>query len=108
MNPIRKDTRATPVFVERHGFYQDIMIYKDTVSRSLDPRQSEKFLEAYERLKPAIGYVSYTDISRALGLTPQQIMQHVKFLHVHSKEWTVHFSYNLNNDNVFFKLIHRN
>jgi hypothetical protein len=83
------------------------MIYKDTTSQSLDAGESQRFLESYERLRPTLGYVSYTDISKALRVTPQQIMQHVKFLHVHSKEWIVRFSYNRNNENVFFKLVKR-
>ena len=107
MKPSRKDTQPVPAFVERHGFYQDIMNYKDIASISLDAGQSQEFLESYERLKPSLGYVSYTDISKVLRVTPQQIMQHVKFLHVHSKEWVVHFSYNRNNENVFFKLVRR-
>ena len=105
MKPGRKDSRPIPLFVERHGFYQDIMSYKDTPGQSLDPEQSRKFLECFEKLKSTLGYVSYTEMSRALGLTSQQIMQHVKFLHVHSKDWVVHFSCNRNNENVFFKLI---
>ena len=107
MKPSRKDTQPIPLFVERHGFYQDIMIYKDTVNQSLDPQQSQEFLEFYERLRSPIGYVSYTEISKVLRVTPQQIMQHVKFLHIHSKEWIVHFSSNRNNENVFFKLVKR-
>ena len=107
MKPGRKDSQPTPLFVERHGFYQDIMSYRDTPGQSLDPEQSQKFLECFEKLKSSLGYASYTEMSRALGVTPQQIMQHVKFLHVHSKDWVVHFSCNRNNENVFFKLIKR-
>ena len=107
MKPSQKDGRPIPLFVERHGFYQDIMIYRDTVGQSLDMEQSHRFLESYEKVKSTIGYASYTDVSRALGVTPQQIMQHVKFLHVHSKKWVVHFSCNRNNENVFFKLVKR-
>ena len=107
MKPSRKDSRPIPLFVERHGFYQDILIYKDTVGQSLDAGQSLEFLDAYERLRSSLGYVSYTDISKVLRVTPQQIMQHVKYLHVHSKEWIVHFSHNRNNENVFFKLVKR-
>ena len=107
MKPSRNDTARIPTFVERRGFSYDIMVYRDTNGQSLDPEQSRKFLESYERLTSTLGYVSYTDVSRELKVTPLQVMQHVKFLHVQSKEWLVRFSCDRNNENVFFKLVHR-
>jgi hypothetical protein len=107
MKPDRNDTARIPTFVERHGFYHDIMVYKDTVGQSLDPEQSRKFLESYERLRSTLGYASYTDVSRELKVTPLQVMEHVKFLHVQSKEWIVRFCCDRNNENVLFKLLHR-
>jgi hypothetical protein len=107
MKPDRNDTARIPTFVERRGFYHDIMVYKDTVGQSLDPEQSRKFLESYERLRSTLGYASYTDVSRELKVTPLQVMQHVKFLHVQSKEWIVRFCCDRNNENVLFKLLHR-
>ena len=67
MKPGRNDTASIPAFVERRGFCYDIMAYKDTDAQSLDPEQSRKFLESYERLRSTLGYVSYTDVSRELG-----------------------------------------
>ena len=107
MKPGQNDTAKTPTFVERRGFCYDIMVYSETVGQSLDPEHSRRFLESYERLETTLGYVSYTDISRELEATPLQVMQHVKFLHVQSKEWLVRFSYDRNNENVLFKLLHR-
>ena len=107
MKPRRNDTASIPPFVERRGFCYDIMVYGDTVGQSLDPEQSRKFLGSYERLNTTSGYVSYTDVSRELKVTPLQVMQHVKFLHVQSKEWLVRFSCDRNNENVLFKLFHR-
>jgi hypothetical protein len=101
------DTTRIPTFVQRRGFCYDIMVYKDTDGQSLDPEQSRKFLESYERLRSTLGYVSYTDVSRELKVTPLQVMQHVKFLHVQSKGWLVRFSCDRNNENVLFKLLHR-
>jgi hypothetical protein len=106
MKPGPNDTAKIPTFVERHGFCYDIMVYSDTVGKSLDPEQSRRFLESYERLNTTSGYVSYTDISRELKVTPLQVMQHVKFLHVQSQEWLVRFCFDRNNENVLFKLLH--
>jgi hypothetical protein len=105
--PGRNDHTRIHAFIERRGFCYDIMVYKDTVGRSLDPELSRIFLTTYERLRSTLGYVSYTDLSRELKVTPQQVMQHVKFLHIQSKEWLVRFSYDRNNENVLFKLLHR-
>ena len=106
MKPGRKDTARSPTFIERRGFCYDIMVYSDTDGQSLDPEQSRKFLESYQQLRSSLGYVSYTDVSRELKVTPLEVMQHVKFLHVHSKDWLVRFSYDRNNENVLFKLLH--
>ena len=89
----------------RRGFYLDIMNYKETRPLSLGQAQSEKLIEAYEKIKSDLGHVSYTEMARALQVSPQEVMQHVKFLHVHSKEWDVRFSSNRHNENVFFKLL---
>lgn len=108
MKPGPNDTTRFPTFVERRGFCFDIMVYRDTVGQSLDPEQSRRFIESYERLNTTSGYVSYTDMSRELKVTPLQVMQHVKFLHVQSQEWLVRFCFDRNNENVLFKLLHRN
>ena len=107
MKPGRNDTARVLTFVERRGFSYDVMVYRDTDGRSLDSEQSRKFLESYERLRSTLGYVSYTDVSREFKVTPLQVMQHVKFLHIQSKEWIVRFSCDRNNENVFFKLLRR-
>ena len=93
--------------VSRLGFYLDIMNYAETRPWSLGPAQAEKFFKAYEKMKSTLGHVSYTDIARALQVSPPEVMQHVKYLHVHSKEWDVRFSSNHHNENVFFKLLRR-
>lgn len=93
--------------VSRLGFYLDIMNYQTTRPWSLDPVQAEKFIAAYEKMKSSLGHVAYTEIARVLQLSPQEVMQHVKYLHVHSKEWDVRFSSNHHNENVFFKLLKR-
>jgi hypothetical protein len=107
VRPSQKDTTRIPKFVERRAFCYDIMVYRDTVGKSLDPEQSRKFLESYERLSSTVGYVSYTDVSKELKVTPLEVMQHVKFLHVQAKGWLVRFSCDRNNENVFFKLLNR-
>ncbi len=103
----QQKTEVNKKLVPRHGFYLDIMNYRATRSLSLDPAQAEKLLEAYEKMKSNLGYVSYTEVAGAIHSTPQQIMQHVKYLHINSKKWGVRFSNNRHNENVFFKLLTR-
>ena len=91
--------------VQRRGFYLDIFKYVETSPVSLDGAQSTLFLEAYERLKSSLGHASYTEVARDLRIQPQEVMQHVKYLHIHSKDWEVRFSNNRHNENVFFKLL---
>jgi len=100
-------TEAEAKLVSRLGFYLDIMNYQKTRPLSLEPVKAEKFIEAYDKLKSCLGHVSYTEMGRALQASPQEVMQHVKYLHVHSKEWDVRFSSNHHNENVFFKLLKR-
>jgi hypothetical protein len=100
-----KTQEVPPQLVQRRGFYLDILKYAETRPVSLDSAQSESFLEAYNRLKSSLGHASYTDVARALGIPPLEVMQHVKYLHIHSKEWEVRFSNNRHNENVFFKLL---
>ena len=100
-------TEVNAKLVSRLGFYLDIMNYQETRSWLLGPAQAEKFIQAYEKMKSSLGHVSYTDIARALQVSPQEVMQHVKYLHIHSKEWHVRFSSNHHNENVFFKLQRR-
>jgi hypothetical protein len=91
----------------RRGFYLDIMNYRETLPVSLGQAQSEELVVTYDKIKSDLGHVSYTEMARALQVTPQEVMQHVKYLHVHSKEWEVRFSSNRHNENVYFKLLKR-
>ncbi|MBM3802170.1 MAG: hypothetical protein FJW26_07640 [Acidimicrobiia bacterium] len=97
--------QETPQLVQRRGFYLDIFKYAETRPVALDAAQSKSFLEAYERLKSSLGHASYTEVARALRISPLEVMQHVKYLHIHSREWQVRFSNNRHNENVFFKLL---
>ena len=94
-----------PKLVQRQGFYLDIMKYKETRETPLQPPQAQRLLEAYEKMKTPLGYLSYSEMARALGVTPLEVMQHIKYLHIHSMEWSVRFSNNRHNENVFFKLM---
>ncbi|MCI0421099.1 MAG: hypothetical protein L0387_41005 [Acidobacteria bacterium] len=105
MKPRQDKTQEAPQLVQRRGFYLDILKYAETRSLPLNAAQAELFLEAYSRLKSSLGHASYTEVARALGIPPLEVMQHVKHLHVHSKEWEVRFSNNRHNENVFFKLL---
>ena len=106
MKPRQDKTQETaPQLIQRRGFYLDIFKYAETSPVSLETVQSDSFLEAYNRLKSSLGHASYTEVARALGITPLETMQHVKHLHIHSKEWEVRFSNNRHNENVFFKLL---
>lgn len=107
MKPRQDKTEDPPQLIQRRGFYLDIMKYGDTQPASLEPAQAERLLEVYDRLKSPLGHVSYTEIARALGVTPLQVMQHIKHLHIHSREWDVRFSNNRHNENVFFKLLRK-
>jgi hypothetical protein len=100
-----KTQEAPPQLVQRRGFYLDIFKYAETPPVSLEAVQSDSFLEAYNRLKTSLGHASYTEVARVVGITPLEVMQHVKHLHIHSKEWEVRFSNNRHNENVFFKLL---
>jgi hypothetical protein len=108
MHPRQQKTEEGPQLVQRRGFYLDIMKYPDTAPLSLDSDQAQRLIETYERLKSPLGHVSYTDMARALDITPLEVMQHIKHMHVHSKEWDVRFSNNRHNENVFFKLLKKN
>ena len=105
MTPRQDKTSEVPQLVQRRGFYLDIFKYAETRPVSLDETQTDLFLQAYTRLKSSLGHASYTEVARALGIPSLQIMQHVKHLHIHSKEWEVRFSNNRHNENVFFKLL---
>jgi hypothetical protein len=105
MHPRQQKSEAIPQLVQRRGFYLDILKYADTAPLALNPDQAQCLMEAYDKLKSPLGHVSYTDIARVLGITPLEVMQHVKHMHVHSKEWDVRFSNNRHNENVFFKLL---
>jgi hypothetical protein len=105
MKPQQDKPQEAPQFIQRRGFYLDILKYAETRPAPLDAAQSGLFLEAYNRLKSPLGHASYTDVARALGLTALEIMQHVKYLHISGREWQVRFSNNRNNENVFFKLL---
>ena len=107
MKARQEKTEVEAKLVSRLGFYLDIMNYQETRPLSLGPAQAEKFIQAYEKMKSGLGYVSYTEIARALQVIPQEVMQHVKYLHVHSKRWDLRFSSNHHNENVFFKLVKR-
>jgi hypothetical protein len=96
---------SVPQLVPRRGFYLDVLKYPETRPLPLNNTQSERFLEAYERLKSPLGHASYTEVARALDVTPLEIMQHVKHMHIHSRNWEVRFSNNRYNENVFFKLM---
>jgi len=98
-----KAQEAPPQLIQRRGFYLDILKYAETRPLSLDAARSDSFLEAYNRLKSSLGHASYTEVARTLGIPPLDVMQHVKHLHIHSKEWEVRFSNNRHNENVFFK-----
>jgi|SRR5262245_60704319 len=102
-----REDKIEPIhqLIQRRGFYLDIFKYAETRPVSLNPAQAHSFLEAYSRLKSALGHTSYTEVARALGVPPLEVMQHVKHLHIHSKEWEVRFSNNRHNENVFFKLL---
>ena len=100
-------TEVNAKLVSRLGFYLDIMNYQEMRPLALEKAQAEKFIQAYEKMKSGLGHVSYTEIARALQISPQEVMQHVKYLHIHSKEWAVRFSSNHHNENVFFKLQRR-
>lgn len=91
--------------MQRRGFYLDILKYAETQPIPLDSELAARFLEAYNRLKSSLGHVSYTEISRALQVTSLEVMQHVKHMHIHSKDWEVRFSNNRHNENVLFKLL---
>ena len=108
MKPARDKIENTPQLVQRRGFYLDLMKYAEIQPVSLEPVQAEQLLKAYDRLKSSLGHLSYTEMARALGVTPLEIMQHVKHMHIHSKEWDVRFSNNRHNENVFFKLLSKN
>ena len=105
MKPRQDKAQDSPQLIQRRGFYLDIFKYAETQPVSLDLVQTERFLEAYNRLKSSLGHASYTEVARALGISPLEVMQHVKHLHIHSKEWEVRFSNNRYNENVFFKLL---
>jgi len=106
MKPREDKTQETyPQLIQRRGFYLDILKYAETQPVSLDGTRSDSFLEAYNRIKTSLGHASYTDVARALGIPPLEVMQHVKHLHIHSKGWEVRFSNNRHNENVFFKLL---
>jgi hypothetical protein len=100
-----KTQEAPPQLIQRRGFYLDILKYADTRPVSLGVPQSDLFLEAYNRQKSPLGHASYTEVARTLGIPPLEVMQHVKHLHIHSKQWEVRFSNNRHNENVFFKLL---
>ena len=100
-------TERVPKLVQRQGFYLDIMKYKETRETSLQPPQAQRLLEAYEKMKTPLGHLSYSEMARTLGVTPLEVMQHIKYLHIHSKEWSVRFSNNHHNENVFFKLMRK-
>jgi hypothetical protein len=100
-----KTQEAAPQLIQRRGFYLDILKYAETRPVSLDAARSDSFLEAYNRLKTSLGHASYTEVARALGIPPLEVMQHVKHLHIHSRKWEVRFSNNRHNENVFFKLL---
>lgn len=108
MKPKQEKTADVPQFVQRRGFYLDILKYAETLPIPLGAELTSPFLEAYDRLKSSLGHASYTEISRALKVTPLEVMQHVKHMHVHSKEWEVRFLNNRHNENVLFKLISKN
>jgi len=105
MKPRQDKTQEAPQLIQRRGFYLDIFKYAETRPVSLDAAQSDLFLEAYNRLRSSLGHASYTEVARAVGILPLEVMQHVKHLHIHSKEWEVRFSNNRHNENVFFKLL---
>jgi len=106
MKPRQDKTQDAPAqFIQRRGFYLDILKYAETRPLPLDVARSDSFLEAYNRLKSSLGHASYTEVARTLGIPPLDVMQHVKHLHIHSKEWEVRFSNNRHNENVFFKLL---
>jgi len=105
MKPRQDKPQEPPQLIQRRGFYLDIFKYAETRPVSLDATRSDLFLEAYNRLKSALGHASYTEVARTLGISPLEVMQHVKHLHIHSKEWEVRFSNNRHNENVFFKLL---
>jgi hypothetical protein len=106
MKPRQDKTQdAPPQLIQRRGFYLDIFKYAETRPIPLDAARAVSFLEAYNRLKSSLGHASYTEVARALGIPPLEVMQHVKHLHIHSKEWEVRFSNNRHNENVFFKLL---
>jgi hypothetical protein len=107
MKPCQDKMESVPQLVQRRGFYLDIMKYAETQPVSLPSAQAQDLLEAYNRLKSALGHVSYTEMARALGVTAAEVMQHVKHMHIHSKEWDVRFSNNRHNENVFFKLLRK-
>ena len=107
MTPKQEKSESTPPLVQRRGFYLDLMKYQETRSVSLPHEQGQRLLEVYENLKTQLGYVSYTEMARALSITPLDVMQHVKYMHIHSREWDVRFSNNRHNENVFFKLLRR-
>jgi hypothetical protein len=100
-------TDRVPQLVQRRGFYLDLMRYSETRPVSLPPALAQRLLEVYERFKSPLGHVSYTEIASALGVTALEVMQHVKYMHIHSREWGVRFSNNRHNENVFFKLLRR-
>ena len=100
-----KTQEAAPQLIQRRGFYLDILKYAETRPVSLNTAQSDSFFEVYNRLKSSLGHASYTEVARTLGIPPLDVMQHVKHLHIHSKEWEVRFSNNRHNENVFFKLL---
>jgi len=106
MKPRQDKTQEPPTqLIQRRGFYLDIFKYADTRPVSLDADRLDSFLEAYDRLKSSLGHASYTEVARTLGIPPLEVMQHVKYLHIHSREWEVRFSNNRHNENVFFKLL---
>lgn len=105
MKPQQDKAQEAPQLIQRRGFYLDIFKYGETRPLPLDAAKTDSFLEAYHRLKSSLGHASYTEVARALGISPLEVMQHVKHLHIHSKEWEVRFSNNRHNENVFFKLL---
>jgi hypothetical protein len=105
MKPRQNKVQEAPQLVQRRGFYLDILKYAETRPISLDAAQSDLLLETYNRLKSSLGHASYTEVARALGIAPLEVMQHVKHLHINSKKWAVRFSNSRHNENVFFKLL---
>jgi hypothetical protein len=108
MTPRQEKTESGPQLVQRRGFYLDIMKYAETRPVALNSDQAHRLLEVYDRLKSPLGHVSYTEMARALDITALEVMQHIKHMHIHSKEWDVRFSNNRHNENVFFKLLKKN